>query len=769
MNHITKNKPPHRYSVFVFYIFVFLASVGLVKWQLNNSMDIWFYDSDPQLIIHKATLEEMGEWEWLIVVMDTKINIYDPKFLDELQVIGNQVESLDNVKKVMSIANARGTFNDNTGLEYRTLYNSDQATHESLDEQLRQSLLNNPVFVDSLFRVGQESTTVMLVQDANAFDEGGPARIDLINNIKVIMDDTTFIADYRIVGTTALSAALNTYSLRDVFTFYPLVFSICIIFGWWVFGNWRDLVVALSIVSAAVSTTISIMVYSGFALNMITVMLPAILTALSMASAVHVITHFHQLRKVRPDDSLDRIATQVARNLWVPCLSSALTTIAGFATLSFTGIVPIIQLGFFVAVGIFLGFVLTISITPLLLVYFWSGKEHLYNRASRSLATHANHVLASAAPRIIKTTWPAILIFCFVAVVGIAGLASLKADSSYLMMFNEDSEIRNSYAQTERTGFAASSLQIFLEMENGLEDPATFFSLDRLQQAISKLPQITKVVSPLDGFKEIDRSVAKDEYWTEDNYLNYVREEFAQLLFVGELSNNDDMEDVLLPGNKIGQMFIFTDYLSNGEVRKLVDEIEDLIAKYLPVEIKASVTGQPVLWANMDRQLFSSQINSLLIMIVAILATLLVITRSLSLSIVGLVVNLLPVMIIIGSMAWLDIKLNIGTTLVGGIALGVAVDDTIHFLWRYVKERRKGICVQDALITTIKTTGLAIFLTSVLIAASFSVMILSQFIPTVDFGLFTASSILLATIIDLFLLPAILMVLYGNKQKWAGV
>lgn len=767
MNHMSLSKPPFKYMVFVFYIFVLLASVGLVKWQLNNSMEIWSYENDPKLIAHKAGLEEMGDWEWLVIVLETRDNIYDQKFLNELQALGNQVASLDKVKKVISIANARGTFNDDNGLKYRILYNSDQAKYKSLDQRLRQDLLNNPIFIDSLFKEGQENTTAMLIQDANAFDEGGAVRANLINNINAIMGDSTLVTNYWIVGTTALNVALNTYSLHDVLVFYPLVFAICIIFGWWIFGNWRDLMVTLSIIFAVVTTTISAMVYGGVSLNMVTVMLPALLTTISMASVIHVITHFHQLREARSGKSLNMIAIQVVRELWKPCLGSAFTTIVGFASLISSGILPVIQLGVFAAMAIFLSFLLTLSAAPALLVYFWEGRQHLYTETSRSLTVYANRGLADIAPKIIKNSWIIILLFGSIAVVGMTGLKFLEADTSYLMMFKENAEIRDSYTHAERSGFAASNLRILLEMKNGLEDPATFLALDELQQEINKLPQVTKVVSPMDGLKEIDRAVAKDEYWTDKNYQNYERETFAQLLFVGELSNNDDMKDLLLPGNTIGQMFIFTDYLTNSEVRSLVDKIENLIKKHLPIEIKASVTGIPVLWANMDHKLFASQVLGVLSLSIAILLSLLMITRSFPLSIIGLSVNLLPILTVIGFMAWLEIKLNIGTILIGGIALGLAVDDTIYFLWQYGRERRKGVCVQDALIATIKLTGVAIFLTSILISVSFSVMMLSEFTPTKDFGLFTTLAILFALIADLFLLPAILLVLYDKKQTEA--
>jgi len=455
------------------------------------------------------------------------------------------------------------------------------------------------------------------------------------------------------------------------------------------------------------------------------------------------------------------------RDLWIPCLGSALTTMAGLLTLSFSGIVPVIQLGSFTAMGIFLGFVLNMSVVPLLLVYFWNGRTYQNNTASRSLNAYANRGLARAAPEIVKTIWPTLLIFSCIATIGMTGLKSLKADTSYLMMFNDGSEIRTAYKHAEDSGFAPSTIRILLEMENGLEDPTTFLALDELQQTISKLSRVIKVISPLDGFKEIDRAVAKSEHWTEKDYLSYDRKTFAQMLFVSELSNNDDMQDLLLPDNKTGQLFIFTRYLANSEIRELAEEIDGLIAKHLPVEIKATITGLPVLWANMDRHLFSTQVYGILVMSIMILVTLFFTTRSLGLSVVGLAVNLLPIMTIIGIMSWLDIKLDIGTVVIGGIALGLAVDDTIHFLWHYVNQRRNGIAVQKALTATIQSTGIAIFLTSILIAASFSVMMLSHFSPTANFGLFTSAAILLALVVDLFLLPAILMLVYG-KQKGIG-
>ena len=746
-----------KYCFFLFYTYLLLASTGLVSWQLNNSMEVWFYEKDPKRVVHREAMDEMGEWDWLAVVVDTRVQIYDHRFLSELKKLNDRMSTLDHVRKVISIANARGTFNDSDGLGYRVLYDGEQAGSDHIDEEFREKLLENPVFVNSLFREQQDHKTVILIQDDNAFDDGGPVRVKLVNEISAIMDEAQLVEQYWVVGTTPLNAALNTFSLRDVYIFYPLVFGICIVFGWWVFGNWRDLLVSLSIISAVVSTIVSSMVITGYTLNMVTVMLPAILTSLSMANVVHIITHFHKLRAANPDCSLTEVALLVRKELWVPCFSSALTTSIGFVSLAFVGIVPVIQLGIFGAIGIFLGFLLTIFVAPLLLAFLWRNTAYVCIAKPRSFGIYVGGVLTKISATVVTHHKLIIILFGAVTIGALSGFYALKADTSYLQMFKAHTEIRDAYDRVEESGFSTTNFRIFLEMDEGLEDPDTFLAINKLQSRINTLPEVIKTVSPIDALKEIDRAIIEADKWNSENYLNYDRETYAQLLFVGELSNNDDLRDLILHDNKTAQIFIFTNYLSNSELTKLVAEIEILIKKYLPENVRAEVTGLTLLWATMDQHLMESQIVTILVVALGIFATLFFMTRSTSLSLIGLAVSLLPVLSIIGFMAWLGIKLNMGTILIGGIALGLAIDDTIHFVWHYMNERRKGISVQTCLKKTIELKGLAIVITSIIVAAGFSIMMFSQFIPTVNFGVFTTAAVLLAMLADVLLLPAILI------------
>jgi hypothetical protein len=239
----------------------------------------------------------------------------------------------------------------------------------------------------------------------------------------------------------------------------------------------------------------------------------------------------------------------------------------------------------------------------------------------------------------------------------------------------------------------------------------------------------------------------------------YSRAAFAQLMLIAEGSGNDDLTDVLTQDHRQAQVFVFTDYMSGKETRVLADRIEAIARDTLPAGVAAKVTGVPVLWANMDGYLFASQLTSLGWLDVAIFVIMALLLRSMPFAAIALIVNILPIGAVLGLMSILGVKINMATTLIGGITLGIAVDDTIHFLANYRRAIMSGKDPATAIRDTVRHNGLAIFLASVLVAVGFSVMAFSNFVPTAEFGMFAAAGMLLALLTDLMLLPSLLTVL----------
>ena len=224
---------------------------------------------------------------------------------------------------------------------------------------------------------GKNQSSYFLIQVDNQLGIKEPKRIQMINKIREVLDQEPAFKAYHLVGTPNMNAELNHSSRRDMFTFYPLVSLLVLVFAWMVFRSLKDLVVTFSVVLSAIIWSMGSMMLLGYNLNMLTILMGTVLMSLSIASVVHLITHFHQVLNQTPSMSALQAARISVSELRIPCFGAALTTIFGFLSLIITGVLPITLLGVFSALGIFLAFIFTFSIGSVLLITLWDGQ---YNR-----------------------------------------------------------------------------------------------------------------------------------------------------------------------------------------------------------------------------------------------------------------------------------------------------------------------------------------------------------------------------------------------------
>ncbi|TPW17664.1 MAG: RND efflux transporter, partial [Halothiobacillaceae bacterium] len=443
------------------------------------------------------------------------------------------------------------------------------------------------------------------------------------------------------------------------------------------------------------------------------------------------------------------------------------TTAVGFLALTQTGILPVTLLGYYAAAGIMFAYLITIIVVPLLLTLFWGdwGNDGV---TVRRLGDNA---------LINKTTWstlyektsfkhPYLTLLLFVAVSAavLSSISSLDADTHYVNLFHEKSPVKHYYHQVEEGGYATNSITLLLHAPQGLEEEAVFRSMLVLEEKIEAMPEVRNLASPTKLIAEVDRALAEDKQQWRPGFPGYGREAMAQLILTAELSGNDDLADLLEKEHRDVQLTIFTDYMSSREVTRFAASIEALARDVLPKDVEVSVTGLPVLWANMAAQLLSSQSTILLSVVVPLFVIMLVVIRSLLLVCIGLIVNLLPVGLILGLMAWMEIKIDMATILIGGITMGIAVDDTIHFLWQFRRELLQGKSLIDAIKLTFDHTGTAILMTALLLCTGFLVMTVSDFYPTANFGWLTSLTVLIALGCEIFLMPALLYLIKPGRE-----
>lgn len=739
--------------VICFFLFVIAERLLSDQPSIDNSVAVWFLSDDQELKDYQQYNQDFGEKEWTVLLLKTT-SIYNTQFLTDLSQITQHLEDLRHIVKVTSIVNVRDNeLDQNDSLNYTEIFpleKHEQTISSAQLDRFRQKLLSNPLFEKNIFQKEDSEHTVILIQNDNQIWNASPYRIKLVDDIKNILQQYSSVQSYALAGTTVVNAELNRASKHDVLVFYTLITMLLSLFGWLTLNSMKDLCIMLVVVCCSMTPAMGLLALLGIPYNMVTVLMPTILISLSVAGVIHVINGFHQLNQ----DYDATIAMQkTIHHLWKPHASTALTTILGFVSLSMSTVTPIFQLGIFAGIGIFIGWFASITIAPVLLVIFWQKKHTYQNKESRFL-DKCTDWLAEIAPK-----YTAIKIFLlFLALIPISGIFLLETDTNYTKFFRSSTDITQAYERIKKAGYAQNPISIVLKFPDNTtwSDEAYFKHIVDFEQQLEQLPEIIKLMSSTRLVEQIDIAFNTSET-SKETFKAYKQNQINQLLLLGELSNNDDIADFLLPDKHQAQILALTPYMSSRELERFKQQVYDLQARILPKQIELLITGTTVLWANMDIQVSHTQLVSLIGIGSFLIVFLIIIFKSFKLGLIGIIVNALPLAITLGVMGWLGIKINMATAIIGGISLGIVVDDSIHFISGFKAYLVQGIALEDAIKKTMKTVGYSILMTSIILIGGFSCMATSTFLPSAHFGIFISLAIALALLLDVFIVPAMLI------------
>ncbi|MDH5524649.1 MAG: MMPL family transporter [Desulfobulbaceae bacterium] len=706
-------------------------------------------NDDPELIAYQEYLKNFGEQEWTILKLETE-NVYAPEFLKDLRKIIRKIEALDNVIKVNSIVNIRDNeILPDESLSYTQVYpdiGENQLLTQEEARQFRENLEKNPIFHKSILDKKKSDQTVILIQNVNQIHNTQPYRITLIDSIKKIVRDYPAVNNYALVGTTVINAELNKSSLRDVYIFYTLISIMLIFFGATTLRQTRDVIILITVVVGSILPTMGLIAACDIPFNMVTVMLPTILVALSVADAVHVIHDFHLERQTQ---EVGTAVKKCIQKLWKPSLYTSATTVVGFLSLTGSTVSPVFQLGIFASLGITIAWITTMTLVPHLLIFFWS--QHRIIAVKYNNSHFGDRMLTF----IQRGRLPFLVLF-FLLFIPAMGITQLDVDTNYTKFFSEKTETSIAYDSIDKAGFAQNPLSLVLTFPEGkyFGNHQYHQGIIKFETEIKKLPEVIKLLSLNALLMEVDRALNglnNDPHQT--RFSEYNEEQMAQLLFLAELGGNDDINDFIVEDKNKIQLIALTPYMSSKELNLFREKITLLKNKYLPEDMTLKITGSTVLWANMDKQVSRTQLLSILAIGLFLIVFLPVIFGSLRLGIIGLIMNILPLCVSLGVMSFLNIKINIATALIGGIALGVVVDDTLHMIFRARLCFNQGLTWHNAVDQAVASVGNSIVTTSVILIGGFLCMATSDFLPSAHFGFFVALSILIALFLDLIILP----------------
>ena len=571
-------------------------------------------------------------------------------------------------------------------------------------------------------------------------------------------------------GVSMIADDTITFVKNDIviFGFGAIIFILIVLFI--VFRDPLWMIACISNCLASLTLMIGTVSMLGWKVTVISSNFIMLMLILSLSMTVHIVVRYRQLLSSYIDLPNSKVLMIAIKNMYKPCLYAALTTVFAFATLYTSGIKPVMDFGLMMCVGIAITYFTSFLFLPLLINFL--------NPQSIQIANNLKKGIFSS----IVLKFPNILLLFFLIIfsLGVFGSTKLKVENSFVDYFKKDTEIYKGMKLIDDKLGGTTPLDVIVNFNDnnealsddnddeefldfGIEyDPADYWFtkekiniVKKIHDHLEEYPFSGKVLSLASIVRTAERLNENNEFDTLELSVLYKK-------LPKELKEQIIQPYVLISQNQARLTMRVIDTHPDLVRAKFIQDLEIYLEnEFSSSNIDISISGILVLYNNMLASLFDSQIKSLSIVLLGIFLTLLYLFRSLTIALATIIPNLIACFVILGTMGLLSIPLDLMTITIAAITIGIAVDNCIHYVYRYREHLELTSSHDHAVIKCNETVGVAIRNTSLTIIAGFSILIFSNFYPTIYFGIFTALAMFVALLGSLTLLPILLKKLHS--------
>lgn len=785
--------------------------------KLDASSDSLLLESDKDLKYLREVNERYGSKDYLVLTYTPIASFTDEETIINLQFFKSKIEKLEWVDSVITIIDVPLLKNSNAPLMER-LKNYKTLSYPEIDKKRGfNEIINSPIYKDYVISADGKTSgiVVYLKQDKklnefikiknNYFNLGLEGNLDKsqkkeraifnseydsyksiynqknhqnINEIREVIKKYNVNAEIFLGGLPMITDDMMSFVQNDIVVFGIGVFIFIVITLWLIFKKIKWVVIPLLGCAFSVGAMIGMVGLLGWKVTVISSNFIAIMLILNMAMNIHITVRFLQIKKEFQGIDIKDAVYEASTKMFMPILYTVLTTICAFLSLIFSGIKPIIDFGWMMTLGLTISTIITLTLIPALLNEFSNSEDSIDQHEEKSKITSALSNFSKGNTSLIFGTT---LIIIFLSIIGIF---KLEVENSFINYFDKKTEIYKGMKKIDDQLGGTTPLDIILKFpvkEEKKEKDDEFSEWDKDTKdkdetykywfTRDKIDKILKVHDYLESLPEIGKVIS-----------------FGSIIRVAEdlIGNKLETLETGILYSKFPEQIkkeIISPYISikDNEARisvRIKDSLEDLrrneLIKKINSELKTKVgldeeeyklSGVLILFNNLLQSLFKSQILSLGVTMIGILLMFLVLFRNLTLSLIGVVPNFIAAFFILGIIGLFGIPLDMMTITIASITIGIAVDNSIHYIYRFKEEFEKIKNYNDTVSKCHNTIGISILNTTVTIIFGFSILFLSNFIPTIYFGVLTGVAMLLALISVLTLLPKLILVLkpFGNE------
>lgn len=740
-------------------------AMDAAKLRFESSLASVVPPDDPDVAYYESTRERFGSDDVAVVGVRAE-NVLAPATLVKIARVTDALAEVPGVSAVASLTNmvdlaADVSGQSSVGVATPKLLPRMPPTPEDI-VALEKTLAARPVYADNFLAPDRTGAAITVVFEPMSQAEYEAQRID--EAIRAVLDAAAGPERFYFTGSGHVTQAASTLMRRDLWRFTPVAFLLVVMTLWWSFRTKRGVVLPLAAVGAALVWTLGTMVLLGKSLTLGTFVLPPLLLVVGSAYAIHVMALYYEQAEQGGDvlaivqGGLDRV--------WVPVGISAFTTVIGFGSLMLNRIPAIFELGLFAVIGVVALMIASLTILPAQLALLSVERVSARARDGRPYLEGALERLASWVSR--SRRW-VLAVGGLVAALALAGVTRIEADADMLDFFSRSAKVRQDADTINQHIVGSNPFYVVVEAPEGktLDRWETLKLVRELDAFIETLPGITSVISIVDYLELLEAGLGKgsgdlvvDEagnivpveppkpFWEEPKNLGPV------LQMVRE--NPDTFTSVVTKDFAATSLLVRTSLSGSRAVHGTVAAIHAFVGERFPASLSVRPTGNLILLNDTTTDLIHGQIQSLGTALVVIFVVMSLMFLSVRIGLLAILPNVVPIVVFFGILGWGGIYLNLGTSLIGAVVLGLAIDSTIHYMARFNRELRGEVDQGAAIARTLRAVGAPLIYTTSALVLGFLTFAFSSFMPIQNFGVLSGVTLATALGANLALLPALL-------------
>ena len=796
------NVHPKRVILVMLLFFAILAS-NLVSIEVDTSTESFFSENDQTRITYNKFREQFGRDEIVLALIHPK-NVFDLEFLKKLKSFHEDLEAevphLDEVQSLINVTAMRGEGGDLIIEELMADWPDEDA--EVMD--LKDRVLRNKFYRNFLVSEDGQYTTVVvrsnafsdlgidldqegileegfLDEEETSFSDNEKSQLltdeqnsEFVEAIKSVADrhrNTDFPIE--LGGSPVMVHDLNKAMFKDMPVFVLASLGVIAILLLLLFRRLSGLLLPILTVILSMLTALGLLGLTGTKLTIVMQILPSILITVGIGYSVHLLVIYYRHLREHGDEG-DAIAFAMGHS-GLAILITSLTTAGGLLSFVPVKVAPVSDLGLYGAAGIMLCVFFTLVLLPALLSVLPKVKSAVveeklhFQERSQTRISFVDRALKSCGNFAVNHPWKVIVVSTLIALISLFGATQLRFSHNPVAWLPDNHSLRNATdaINDHMKGSASIELVVERDEEDAVKDPEFMKRLDEFNR-FSEGTSHNKIVvgkssSVVDVVKEINQVLNEDreEYYR----VSMDRRMIAQELLLFENGGTDDLENLVNTPYSKARVTLKTTWVDANQYSGLLSKIERKIEDMFGKEKSYVVTGLIPIMVKTITFLMEGMLISYLIAAVVITLMMIILLADFRLGLWSMIPNFFPVLVGLGVMGMLDLPLDAMSILVGSIAIGVAVDDTVHFMHNF---RRYQYIHQDihlAVEKTLTSTGRAMLLTTIVLSAGFFIFTLSSMNNLISFGLITGLAIIIALLGDILLAPAMMALIYKNRPS----